>query len=309
MQYLSMNLAVQRFVQTDGEALLHAIRIYVGHLNDGEQDAANAYLLKCQGKSELVNVGYSMPNTEAREYAMQLFKLHWYMGYTPAFTSKWIKQHLIKVYGGVSHQRCVKEETIDECTEQILCEITEYLVNMTLSLFTPTNVFTMDKDDIFNKYKKQNDAKDVTMDAGTRNNAEGCWKWMTSREAQEKTDRLKPLIETMMPKAIADEIDELLGKPTNHFMVPRSTEWEGAYDEYVENVKKFVGEKYSTDLCEDANQLKVNQTILRKIEWVTMKHRGRQEQPFPILTKSLLPRLADILFRVQNAIAEVSCLY
>ncbi|KAF8310805.1 hypothetical protein F5887DRAFT_931033 [Amanita rubescens] len=109
----------------------------------------------------------------------------------------------------------------------------------------------------------------------------------------------------MLTTEIADGLDELLGSVTNHLMVWGSTEWEEAYVDYLDRLKAFIDKKYTTELCENANlELTVNQTIWRKIEWVTMKHRARQEQPFPLLTKSLLPRLADALSQVQNAIAE-----
>ncbi|KAF8322968.1 hypothetical protein F5887DRAFT_1086906 [Amanita rubescens] len=219
LPYLSMNLAVQRYAQTDGEALLHAIHTYLKLLKDGNQQAADAYVVKCQGKGQpLLNVNYSMPNTEGREFAMKLYKLQCYMGHTTAFNSKWIKDHLIGVYGG------------------ILCEITEYLVNIMISLFTPTKVFTMDNDDMFHKYQEQNETDgEMTMDAGMKNNMEACWKWMASKEALEKPGRQEPLVEEMLTTEIADGLDELLGSVTNHLMVlgrgdQRDDRWDDGFD-------------------------------------------------------------------------------
>jgi hypothetical protein len=100
--YLSSNVGVQRYVQTDGEALLQAINTYVGMVKDGKQKEADAYADECRKKSQLINVQYSMPNKEGREFAIELYKLEAYMGHTTAFTSKWIKDHIIGVYGGVS---------------------------------------------------------------------------------------------------------------------------------------------------------------------------------------------------------------
>jgi hypothetical protein len=99
-----MNLAVQRYVQTDGEALLQAIGTYVSYLTEGKQKEAEAFVERCRGKSQLMNVQYSMPKPEGREFAMELYKLEGYMGHTTAFTSKWIKEHIIGVYGGVSKE-------------------------------------------------------------------------------------------------------------------------------------------------------------------------------------------------------------
>ncbi len=179
-----------------------------------------------------------------------------------------------------------------------------------ISLFTPTNAFAMMNDEMFQKYKQQ-DKKGETMESVVENNAEACWRWLTSKEALEKAGRQTPLIDVMLPRDIADELDDLLmesiGDETNHIMAPGSSVWQEAYKAYLERLKGFIKTKYTTDLSEDANKLQVNQAIWRKIEWVTMKHR-RRERPFPLLTKSLLPQLADALGRVQNAIAEVSVL-
>jgi len=106
-----MNLAVQRFSQTDGEALLVAIDAYNKFLIDKDQKGADAYAVKCQGRGQLLfNVNLSIPNTEGRDFARQLYKLQWYMGHTTAFNSKWIKDHLIGIYGGVSDAYRVEEE-------------------------------------------------------------------------------------------------------------------------------------------------------------------------------------------------------
>ena len=194
---------------------------------------------------------------------------------------------------------------------QIICEITKYLVNMMISLLTPTKAFMMDNDEIFSKYKAQNEKTDGTTDTGIKNSGEACWLWLTSKEALEREDRPTALMD-MLPREIAEGMDELLmmsignGKEMNHLMVPRSPVWQEAYEVYVEKLQEFIEKKYTINLCEDAARARVNQTIWWKIEWVTLRHQGRQEQPFPLLTKSLLPRLADVLLRVQNAIAEVS---
>lgn len=195
---------------------------------------------------------------------------------------------------------------------QILSEITKYLVNIMISLLTPTKAFMMDDDEVFAKYKAQNEGK---MDTATKNGGEACWQWLTSEEALEKEDRPKALID-MMPREIAEGLDELLMtsmgslKDHNHLMVPQSTVWDDAYEMYLEKLEGFIKQKFTMNLCEDPDRMRVNQTIWRKIEWVTMRHRGRRERPFPLLTKNLLPRLADVLKRVENAIREVSvCLY
>lgn len=99
-----MNLPVQRYVQTDGEALLQAISIYLGYKKEGRDDEALAFVDSCRSKSQLMNVQHSMPRIEAREFAIELYKLEGYMGHTTAFTSKWIKEHILGVYGGVSYE-------------------------------------------------------------------------------------------------------------------------------------------------------------------------------------------------------------
>jgi len=180
---------------------------------------------------------------------------------------------------------------------------------MTISLLTPTRAFTMENDTTFERYKQQN--KSETKEETLKNAGEACWRWLTSKEALDKADRATPLID-MITREMGDELDELLmtsmgsGIELNHMMVPRSPVWRKVYEAYVEKLKEFIAKKFTMELSEDANTARVNETILRKIEWVTMRHQGRRERPFPLLTKSLLPRLVDVLQRVQNAIAEVS---
>ena len=178
-----------------------------------------------------------------------------------------------------------------------------------ISLVTPTKAFTMENDAMFEKYQEQN--KLGKKEQTVKNAGEACWRWLTAKEALEKADRAMPLVD-MITREMAEELDELLttsmgsGIELNHMMVPRSEVWHDAYEAYVEKLKEFIEKKFTMELCEDENRVRVNETILRKVEWVTMRHRGRRERPFPLLTKSLLPRLADVLKRVQNAIAEVS---
>lgn len=175
-----------------------------------------------------------------------------------------------------------------------------------LSLFTPTKAFVMENDEMFQKYIEQN-VKGATMEAAIQNNATACWMWMTSKKAQEQPDRLQPLM-NMLPRGIADRIDDLfttsMGTDANYFMA-NSAVWDDIYADYLKNLKELIDQTYTTQLCEDEKKRMVNQMIWRKIEWVTMKHAARQERPFPLLTKSVLPQLADVLSRVQNAIAEV----
>lgn len=103
-KYLSQNLPVQRYVQTDGEALLQAIGIYVGYKKLGKENQAKKFAASCKEKNHLLNVNLSMPKVDGREYAMQLYKLEGHMGHTSAFTSKWINQNILGIYGGVSNE-------------------------------------------------------------------------------------------------------------------------------------------------------------------------------------------------------------
>jgi hypothetical protein len=114
LHYLSMNLEVRKFVQTDGEALLLAIKEYIGHIDAGRMAEAESYVEDCNnGKSLLMNVQCSIPNEEGRGYAMQLYKLREFMGHTPAFTSKWIKDNIIGVHGGVSDEYDVEDRRLN----------------------------------------------------------------------------------------------------------------------------------------------------------------------------------------------------
>jgi hypothetical protein len=100
--YLSKNEHVQRFPETDGEMLLRATTVYALFMNTASGNGIKKFTEECKKSGQAVNP--TLLNTETREYALQLHKLEEYMGHTTAFTSKWIKEHLVGVYGGVSNR-------------------------------------------------------------------------------------------------------------------------------------------------------------------------------------------------------------
>lgn len=74
-----------------------AIKLYVSKLESDPEEAAR-YLEDEARKGK----GGILGTVESRQFALQLFKLESYMGHTTALTSKWIKQHILNTYGGVS---------------------------------------------------------------------------------------------------------------------------------------------------------------------------------------------------------------
>lgn len=190
---------------------------------------------------------------------------------------------------------------------QILCQVTEYMVNLMQSLFTATTAFEMDDETMYSNYGKQNANGEGLVDESMSNVGIGCWKWLTDREAMKAENREKARMD-LLAKGVADDINRQLelalkGKK-NLFMVP-SSGWEQAYDAYIIGVKNLVKKNFSTTLPEGAAERKIYQGMMRKLEWVTMKHQGHHEPCYPLLTKGVLPLMGDLLKRVENAISEV----
>jgi hypothetical protein len=99
--YLSSNQPVQKYSETDAEALLMAVSTYAQLVANKQHHIAKNHLKDCITNGQQ-GISATMSNTESRAYVLNLFKLQHYMGHTPAFTSKWIREHLFGVYGGVS---------------------------------------------------------------------------------------------------------------------------------------------------------------------------------------------------------------
>ena len=113
----------------------------------------------------------------------------------------------------------------------------------------------------------------------------------------------------MFTREQADKIDGYLNgcleDSRNYFLVPNS-EWRQMFQGYVEDVQKWVEKNYTSRPPEDVNERNVHEGMKRKLEWVFMHHRVRYHRPYPLLTKSFLPLLAEALERVKPSVLEVS---
>ena len=106
---LASNAEVRKYVHSDGEALLMAVSAYVLLLETGRQQDAEEFLAM-RSKSGQLGVAATLAHLESRDFALNLYKLG-YMGHTTAFTSKWIRDNILDVYGGVSKSK-PKDETM-----------------------------------------------------------------------------------------------------------------------------------------------------------------------------------------------------
>ena len=86
-------------MEKDGEALLMAIKAYIVAEKNGE---GAAYVEDQIRKGSRQGVSTTLGTKESRQYVLNLYKLEAHMGHTTAFTSKWIKDHILGTYGGVS---------------------------------------------------------------------------------------------------------------------------------------------------------------------------------------------------------------
>ena len=192
---------------------------------------------------------------------------------------------------------------------QVLRVLSEYLVNMMLSLFTPSKAFEMDVDQEFKQYKDAiKNVGDGQLTESMRDAMVACWNWLTTAEAQSAAGRAKPMIE-LFSKPFAEAIDKVLmgaiGKDQSTAMVTGSEQWHGAYEEYREKVKEMVKGKYSTKLPEAEQAREVHKGLSRRLEWVMMDHPTRAVPVYPLLTRNVLPLAAGALKRIENALAEV----
>lgn len=181
------------------------------------------------------------------------------------------------------------------------------MVNIMLSLFTPSMAFQMSDDDIFAKYLREVSKPD-TRTLTIQNIGEGCWEWMTNSEKLANSGRAPAMLE-LFTKQAEEEIDDIfvesLEDSDKALLLPQG-DWPEIFDDYVEKVKTKMTKRYAHDSPEEEKARVVHLQIMRRLEWVTMRHPTRTISRYPLLTKSVLPKIADQLQQVQRSIAEVS---
>ena len=175
------------------------------------------------------------------------------------------------------------------------------MVNIMLSLFTPAKAFAMTDDDIYARYKEGKTA--AIMDMG-----EGCWAWMTDSKMLAREDRPRAMIE-LLTREKAEEMDDIFVdalKGSEKMLVQPGSDWSDIYDEYLRKMKEEMKKKYAQVIPEEETARAVHAEIVRKFEWATMEHQNRTSPPYHLLTKNVLPMMADQLKRVERSITEVS---
>ena len=80
------------------------IKAYIVAEKNGE---GAAYVEDQIRKGSRQGVSMTLGTKESRQYILNLYKLEAHMGHTTAYiiTSKWIKDHILGTYGGVSETK------------------------------------------------------------------------------------------------------------------------------------------------------------------------------------------------------------
>lgn len=182
-------------------------------------------------------------------------------------------------------------------------------MNTMLSLFTPSTAFTMDNDEFYNKYVNWINGEGPPLTESIENVVHGCWQWMTGSDALAKASRPKSMIR-LLTKEVAEKIDDILVDMLSGHektMMVQTSGWMVTYDEYTRKVKDVLKKTYATVITDEEDAQLVHQGIMRRMAWITMRHPKRTIPPYPLLTKSLLPKVADQLTSVKGSIKEVRC--
>lgn len=100
---LSSNARVHKYLETDAEALLMAVKGYVMLSEAGKGAEATAYMEAHIRKKTGISPVFGAP--ESRDFVLRLYKLEGHIGHTTAFSTRWIREHILNIYGGVSDIR------------------------------------------------------------------------------------------------------------------------------------------------------------------------------------------------------------
>ena len=118
------------------------------------------------------------------------------------------------------------------------------------------------------------------------------------------------MLELFMKRAeeeINDTFVELLEDSDKVLLLPQG-DWPEIFDNYIEKVKAKLIKQYVHDSQEEEKAWVVHMQIIWRLEWVMMKHPTYTILHYPLLMKSVLPKIADHwqLQQVQWSIVEVS---
>ena len=179
--------------------------------------------------------------------------------------------------------------------------------NILLSLFTPSNAFKMIDEDIYNKYRAEI-SEGGTMTEAIQDLAEGCWEWLTESENVDKAGRPTPMM-MLFTKQDAESTDAIFveaEKAAEDMLLFPTSDWEEVYSDYVHKLRVMMKKRYAHAIPEDVDAQRVHAGIMRRVDWITMQHPTRTIPPYPLLTRSVLPEIANQLKRFECAISEVS---
>ena len=107
--HLSSNQHVQKYVQTDAEALILVAKQYAAKITANDVDGAQAVLVEHEKQQGVAAV---MGDPETRRFVLTLIQLEEHMAFTDALTTKWIREHMLGRYGGVSEPRNSKTKKL-----------------------------------------------------------------------------------------------------------------------------------------------------------------------------------------------------
>ena len=95
-------------MQTDAEALILVAKQYAAKITADDADGAQAVLVEHEKQRGVAAV---MGDPETRR-VLVLIQLEEHMAFTDALTTKWIREHMLGRYGGVSEPRNSKTKKL-----------------------------------------------------------------------------------------------------------------------------------------------------------------------------------------------------
>lgn len=99
--HLSSNEHVQKYEQTDAEALILFAKRYAAKIAANDLVGAQAVLDEPETRKQQ-GLAATMGDPETRRFVLTLIQLEGHMAFTDALTTKWIREHMLGRYGGVS---------------------------------------------------------------------------------------------------------------------------------------------------------------------------------------------------------------
>lgn len=180
-----------------------------------------------------------------------------------------------------------------------------YGIDLLKSLFTNLPGFEMMNDDKFKLYCDEDKKAGVQMTTIIKV-GKASWRLLGNHEVVRHRPWSEEMLDKGLLKSLNDVFEDQLAKEADYFMLTKHATWEELLAEYLKEVQTVFDKYIEEGSWDDPVQQSVRDQLDRKLQWLFLSHSLHYAPVLPIMTKSTIVALRNMLKRSESAIREVS---